>query len=486
MPDSARSLRFWIPMILGLAVIMYALRLTAPSDLEGYAQYRNIGYVLDVVHHGEWLTQHDLQGRILSKPPLHTWLIASCVHVFGNNRFALTLPSFFAVTVLGLLVFSIGRRQFGLFAGAFAAIAVVASPLFSKQIAMVRSDPLFALLITAGMWAAWRAWREGKGWTLFWFIGALGTLTKGPLAVLLAGIGLTAWFWERRTDPTAPRPAGSHWTGLLVFFAVCFAWIVPALLKSGRELVDMMLYGELLGQATGVSNGKIPLSNFPLPTLNVLSRFAPFSLLAFYGIWRVFRHPATSPDERRFERFLACTALGGLLVFSLAAHFRSDLILPLWAPLALLAGREASVLAARFGRTRFNWVWAATIVALFVVAYTTYHPAKGPRSRVTDESEQVRAAAEALMESGISPDQLVHIGTPTTLQMYLHTAHRWVKPADVRALFTEGRPKRLLVTGDEAEADAVAQTGAASAREVFRWPVDLAAAPVVQVYELGW
>ena len=297
-------------LLLGLAAAFYGLRLVSPSDLEGYAQTRNIGYVLDLIHHGEWIAQHDLQGRILSKPPLHTWLAGLSAKAFGINRFALTLPSFVAISALTLLIFSLGRRYFGPLAGGMAGLAAILSPMYSKQLGLVRSDPLFALAIAAGSWAAWNAWQTSKGWTLFWFIGALGTLTKGPLAVLLASLGLLACLWEKRSEPTAKRLRGSHATGLLVFFAVCLAWIVPALLRDGHELVDTIFYGELLGQATGANSDKIPFAHFPEPTLNLLSRFAPFSLLAFLGIWRVFRHPATNPTERRLERFLTVSVLG--------------------------------------------------------------------------------------------------------------------------------------------------------------------------------
>lgn len=476
----------WVALILLLSAAMYGLRLVSPSDLEGYAQYRNIGYVLDAVHHGEWITQHDLQGRILSKPPLHTWLITPSVHVFGHNRFALTLPSFVAVTALGLLVFFIGRRQFGLLAGGLAGIFLVLAPLYSKQLAMVRSDPVFAFFITAGMWAAWRAWKDGRGWTIFWFIGGLGTLTKGPLALLLAVIGLTAYFWEKRTQPEPPRLRGSHWPGLLVFFGVCFAWLIPALLKGGRELVDMMLIGELVGQASGVSNDKIPLSHLPEPTLNLLSRFAPFSLLAFYGLWRVFRRPSGNAEERRFERFVAFTLLGGLLVFSLAAHFRSDLIVPLLAPAALLAGREGARLADRAGTVGFACMLTVIVIGLFGFAWWTYHPTSGSRHDVIVQSEDVKAAAAALRKSTIPVDELVHIETPSTLQFYLRTAHICAEPQNIRNLSINGHPPRWLAIGSAAEERALEKVGAKETHEVFRWPRQPTAVPLLTVYELIW
>lgn len=478
------SSTFWILTLSLLTLGVYWLRLEAPTDLEGYAQTRNVGYVLDVLHHDQWLTQHDLQGRILSKPPLHTWVAALSVKAFGLNRFALTFPSFIAVSALTFLVFFFGRSRFGVLAGGMAGAAVILSPLFSKQIGMVRSDALFALAIAAGMWAAWRAWNEGKSWTLFWFLGAIGTLTKGPLALLLAGIGLLSWFWEKRSDAHVLRPAGSHMAGLLIYLSLCFAWVIPALLQDGRELVDMIFYGELLGQATGLNNDKIPFSNFPEPTLNLLSRFAPFSLLAFYGMWRVFRRPASDPVERRFERFLTCAILGGLLVFSVAAHFRSDLILPLWAPCALLAGREASRLASRFGAARFTCAFAATAIVLFAFAWWNFHVVAGPRGEVVRHSVSVQAAADAFRATGIDPRRLHHVDTPTTFQMYLNTAHRWSAPADLPALLASAPASLLIATGPAGLPGDYVKPG--SATEVFRWPADADAPRVtVRVFEIS-
>jgi predicted nucleic acid-binding protein len=259
----------------------------------------------------------------------------------------------------------------------------------------------------------------------------------------------------------------------------------PALLKDGRELVDMILYGELLGQATGVSNDKIPLSNFPQPTLNLLSRFAPFSLLAFYGLWCVFRRPEQDLLQRRFERFLACSIIGGLLVFSIAAHFRSDLILPLWAPAALLAGREASRLAERIGRGRFAWSLAASTVLLFGFAWWTYHPKHGPRARVVTLSENVRNAADALKKTGIDPRRMLHVETPSTLQMYLETAHQWTSPAALVETLNkaEGASPAWIAIGPSAKIDAGLPEGF-SAIEVFRWPGDAKNTPVVRVFEI--
>ena len=145
--------------VLGLlALAFYAIRLTGPSNLEADAQDRNVGYVMDVVWQGHWLVQQDIRGRIMSKPPLHTWAASAAASVGGINRLTLTLPSMLAVLAMTLLVFEIGRRRYGEWAGGLAAAAVVLAPMMSKHIALVRTDALFALAVALGAFAAQRAW----------------------------------------------------------------------------------------------------------------------------------------------------------------------------------------------------------------------------------------------------------------------------------------------------------------------------------------
>ncbi len=476
--------RFWPLLLAALVVAVFWLRVSAPADLEAYAQARNIGYTLDLVHRGNWLAQYDIEGRILSKPPLHTWFIGIFAVPMGVTRLALVLPSAISVLALTLLVYAIGRRQFGPLAGGMAGVAVILSPMFSKHVGLVRSDALFTLCITAGAWAAWRAWQGEKRWVLFWTAGAFATLTKGPLGLLLSAAGLLAYFWEKRTDGAALRPRGSQWPGIAVFFGICLAWLVPALWVHGQTLVDKIFFDELFGQATGARKESFPGKNLPEPTLNLLSRFAPFSLLTFYGIWRAFRRPAADADERRFERFLICWILAGLLIFSLAAHHRADLLLPLWPAAALLAGREAARLAGRIGTKRFAVGTAAICLILLGLVYWTYHHGSGPRKKAIQYSEAIREAAAKVREAGIDPGEIEYIDSPTTFQMYLGTARPWLRPADVEARRAAGNPPRYLGT----ESKDFGQTGidGVSAVEIFRWPPDPERTAVVRIFEPVW
>ena len=460
----------WRLLLAALVLAIFVLRLTGPSELEGDAQDRNVGYVMDAVWQGHWLVQTDIQGRVMSKPPLHTWLVGALAAAGGINRLTLSITSALAVVAMALLVFQVGRRRFGTLAGGLAGLAVVLAPMMSKHITLVRTDALFAMATAFGAFAAHRAWERGGGWTAFWLASAAATLIKGPLGLVLAAMGLLAWLWERRRDPALPRMQGSHWLGIGLFLLLILGWLLPAIYFYGKPLVDKMFFQELIGHATGVGRGGFPARNFPMPTFYFIIRFLPFSLFACYGLWRIVRQPAAEEGERRFERFLFCWVVGGVLLFSLASHHRGDLLLPLWPAAALIAGREMARLAGRIGG-RLTVAGVAGIVLFFLGgAYWTYHPKAEHNAEVryTRETEQ---AARALAASGLDVRRLHHLDTPVTLQLALGTFRIWIKEED--ALRLAGGPQAVLLAVEKPkDFPRLFGPGGPQLREVFRWPAE--------------
>lgn len=471
----------WRVLLAALVLALFALRLTGPSNLEADAQDRNVGYVMDVVWEGHWLVQQDIRGRIMSKPPLHTWAVSLFAEIGGINRLTLALPSALAVLAMALLVLEVGRRRYGLLAGGLAGLAVVLAPMMSKHIALVRTDALFALAVAAGAFAAHRAWARGGGWTPFWFWSALATLIKGPLGLVLAAMGLAAWFWERRSDPATPRPAGTHWAGIAVFLLLTLGWLVPALVSAGEPLVNKLFFEELVGQATGVGKGGFPGRNLPKPTLYFILRFLPFSLFALYALWRIVRHPAAAADARRFERFLFCWIVGGIVLFSLASHHRGDLLLPLWPAAALLAGREMAILSERIGGRLTGAVLAGLTLFFLAGTWWAYHGKAARGSEEVRYTVAAERAARALAASGLDVRRIHHLDTPVTLQLGLGTFRIWIDEAEALRLARGTEPVLLAVESPE-DFPRLFGPGGPALREVFRWPPEGNGKAAVRVY----
>src|SRR5262249_44657975 len=150
---------------------------------------------------------------------------------------------------------------------------------------------------------AYRAWSSGRGWVWFWLAAAVATLTKGPLGLLLAGEGLCASIWERKIGRPWPI-RGRHALGVGLFLLITGGWFGLAWLHDGPPVVAKLLGKELVGHAITEARGHIPGALFYQPPLYYLARAAPWSVLAYLGLWRVWRRPSSEDTERRFERFL--------------------------------------------------------------------------------------------------------------------------------------------------------------------------------------
>lgn len=467
-PSDARRATLWGGALVVLVwAAVFGIRLAGPPDLLDKDQQRPAMYVLDALHNGHWICQRDNWGRLMHKPPMATWLSALATWPFERiNRFSLYLPGALAMLVMAMIIHAAGRKYFGGWAGVFGALAFLLSLPGARHVALARTDALFAAAIAVTAVAAWRAWRSGRGWTWFWLAGAFATLTKGPLGVALAASGLLAALWERRSGERLPL-RGSHTPGLSLFVLITGGWFALALWQIGREVFDVLIGRELVVQAVGGASG-VPFVNFWKPTFYLLIRFAPWSLLAVLGFWRVWARPAADAAQRRFERFMFCGFFSGLLVFSFAAHQRFDLLLPIIPIAALMAGREVSrFLDSARPRVALAGVAVAITVGLGVIGYQS-----GPALARTERAIQTKALEQAagLVRSRCGEDfPLTHVSSDSAFQFYLNTIRTHVPAKRAAELLRGGTPAFVAVRWLELFEKEMG-TNAPPLHVLLRWP----------------
>lgn len=450
-PDAAADAvpaRTWLVVVF-LGFALFGLRLLSPADLTDNDQERPASYILDAVQNGHWAIQRDAYDDIASKPPMLTWLSGLATLAWGRlDRFSLYLPCALAVIGIALLIQGRGRASFGGLAGFLGALTFLFCQYGFKHVVLARNDALFAFTVALAALAGFRAWNRGRGWTWFWLAAAAATLTKGPLGLLLAAGGFLAVPWERRRGE--PWPVRGHpWAGAVLWLLVVGGWFALAWQAAGDDFIRKQLGRELAGHLTGSeSGGKWPGSDPFHCVLYFLSRYAPWSLAAAAGFWRVWRHPATDPAARRCERFLTAWFFAGLVVFTIAPHKRPDLLLPIIPPAAILAGRE---LAGWLGRFRPAIVWrtatAAGVLLLGGLALAR------PQGRTTVTEVVATRAMEEIARAASEPDlqgiPLTFVDHTLSVQFYLNRHQLVTSPRQAAALFLE-EAAALVVTRDPA------------------------------------
>lgn len=416
-----------------VAVVLFIIRLAAPPNLLDQDQERPAAYVLDTLKNGHWLWAYDLSGDVASKPPFYTWLVAGLALLEGRlTLFSLYLPGALGVLGSAWLLLATGRKYFNARAALFGALASILTSAGIKALGLARTDAVFAFTVTAAAFLAWRAWNRGHGWLWFWLAAAIATLTKGPLGLVLAAGGLLACAWERKSGEPLPL-RGSQWAGVGIYFLLTGGLFYLAYRELGPPLIAKVIGKELVGQALagGAQKQYFPGMLIWQQPLYYLGRAAPWSFLAYYGLWRIWKRPAAEVHERRFERFLFCWFVVGLTIFSIAPHQRADLLWPIMPAGALIAGRELARLTGRWG-DRVVFSALATAIVILLGGFGIYYGRIRAQTGVVRKSVAVRELA-AKLEAAASPEApLTYLDavrpkqtdTPAALQAYLNVFRR--------------------------------------------------------------
>ena len=191
--------------VIGLFFLLYILPLgVRPVIIPDEARYAEIPR--EMIVSGNWVVPHLNGLRYFEKPALGYWVNAASIMLFGENAFAIRLPSAIATGISALMIFFVMRRfAGGYWAGIFAAgifltcLEVYGAGTFSVF------DSLFPMFVTAGMVSFFFAHMEGKSERrtgflfLFGALCGLAFLTKGFIVFAIPVVTIVPFLiWEGR------------------------------------------------------------------------------------------------------------------------------------------------------------------------------------------------------------------------------------------------------------------------------------------------
>jgi 4-amino-4-deoxy-L-arabinose transferase-like glycosyltransferase len=380
---------------------------------------------------GDWITPRFDGLKYFEKPPLQYWATAAVYAAVGLSEWSSRLWSVgLGFACLGL-VFGWTRSRYGREAGIAALLALAVSPYFLIVCHLNLLDAGFTLWLTAALFAftlaqaAPAAAALERRWMLAaWALAALAVLSKGIVVAVLAGASLLIYtLLERDARPWRrlhPVP------GVALFLALAAPWFIVVSARNPGFAGFFFVHEHFTRFLTTVHQRVEPWWYFlPLLLIGALPWIAPL-LRGVRAAWR--REPPASPPEaaaaapRPFKarRFLLIFAAVTLVFFSASGSKLAPYILPMFPPLAALAGaalpepRRLAAHAARIGaglvvvvaaglliysvrRNSFvpgaalEWVAAAGVVALAGVLATLRV------ARLQAAAAAVAAAAAAIL-----------------------------------------------------------------------------------------
>ena len=202
--------------------------ITDPSE----ARYATVAQRM--VMSGQWLVPEINRGEgfepFWGKPPLHFWLTAASLKLFGFSEGAARLPSYLGSLLVVFFLFRFCAAFHSKSAGYLAGLISFSSFSFLVMTGASMTDMTLTVCTTGALVSfalGAVAERPSRGWGLaFYFLLALGFITKGPIAIVFPGAAIACWVLltgNLRVLSKLPWISGAA-----IFIAVSAPWFIVA------------------------------------------------------------------------------------------------------------------------------------------------------------------------------------------------------------------------------------------------------------------
>jgi len=339
-----------------------------------------------MVETSDWITpQFDYGVPFWGKPPLHTWVSAIGMELFGVNHFGARIFIFVAgcatLWMLYLWACAIKGRDYAL-----VGIAILASTtLYYLASATVMTDMVMAagvFLTMAGFYSAISQQKYARLWGYLFFVGlGIGMLAKGPVAVVLAALPIGLWVLlkNRWADTWNRLP----WVeGTLLTCCIFLPWYVAAEIKTPgffnyfivgehfHRFLDSGWEGDLYGNGHAEVRGTIWLFWFA-----AVLPWSFFFLAPLRWTGRLYRGVCSEQDG--WTLYLLCWALSPMLFFSMATNILATYVITGLPAMSFLVinlwryARHSDATPSR-GLIRFFMSTASVAAVFFLGAYVVF------------------------------------------------------------------------------------------------------------------
>lgn len=340
-------------------VLVYILPLGA-RPLARPDEVRYGAIAKEMIRSGDWVSPHFNGVRYFQKPVLGYWIDAASLEAFGDNAFALRLPSALATGLTALLVFWLASEF------ADRRIALLAAGIFLSTFEVLGLgtfallDALLSLFLTAAIAFFYAAHKEARPARRRRLLIAAGTavaaafLTKGFLALAIPVVVLAPYLAvRRRWRDMLTLP----WLPLAVALVLVLPWSVLIQIRE-PDFWHQFFWVEHVQRFAGADAQHAEPAWYYF--VNVLWAGLPWIWLlpaAVVGLRR-------SAQDRSFTGLLIFWAAMPFILFSLAKGKLITYLLPCFAPLAILLAIGLQRYLA-LGRRRGVGIVAVLLGALF-------------------------------------------------------------------------------------------------------------------------
>lgn len=275
----------------GITVLLFPALLVNLGIVPLYVEEpRRATVAMEMIFRGNWLVPTINGAFYYLKPPFFNWILASVYQLTGiHNEFITRLPTVISLLAFGLVIFLAGKKYISNSFGALSALLFITASgnLFFNGL-LAEIDIFYSLVTYTSLICLFHFFQRKQYLLLFlsiYFLGAVGTLTKGLPSLVFTGLSLLAFFIVNRQFRKLFSLA--HLAGIVLFIALVSTYFA-AYSRQG----DVVQY---LANLTVESGKRFSgetfwdyLQHMVLYPLDTLMNLLPASLLIIFAFRRSF------------------------------------------------------------------------------------------------------------------------------------------------------------------------------------------------------
>ena len=321
------------------AVVVLAFANLGSRDLLHPDEGRYAEIAREMAVSGDFVTPRLNGLKYFEKPPLQYWVTAAAFRAFGVHEWTArlwpALAGLLAVAAIGIA----GRALGGPALGAFAAVALAGTLWHAGMTQILSLDAGLACFLAIAFAALVIAQQPGRtagsqrAWMwLAWAALAGATLSKGPIGVVLPA-GAVVVYSALSRDYALWRRLHLV-SGIAIFLALTAPWFIAVARVNGEFLAFFFIHEHMARflteehQRTGAWYYFVPLA---------LAGSLPWLAALVYGAPRAWRDRGKRTGDFSWRRLALIWAAFVFLFFSASGSKLPSYILPMFAPLALVA-----------------------------------------------------------------------------------------------------------------------------------------------------
>ena len=310
----------------------------------------------EMLVNGDYITTY-LNGNLrFDKPILIYWLQAISVKIFGLNEFALRFPSALASLVWASAIFWFTNRFFGLRRAFFASLFMVTALQINIIAKASIADALLNMFIAISMFTLYLYYfnKEKKYLYLAFLSIALGTLTKGPVAIMIPLV-VTLIFYIINGKFMDWLKMIFNPIGVLIFLVVALPWYIAEYIAQGDVFIEGFFLKHNIGRFKSAMENHSGTLLYFIPVLLIgLLPFTHFIFKIFADIKQIIK------DELKLYLIIWFSFV--FIFFSLSGTKLPHYIIYGYTPIFILS----SLYIDRFNR---NWIFYPTFTLLVLLLF---------------------------------------------------------------------------------------------------------------------